>query len=100
MLIQLLCNHMVSITAVSVEKGKRTDYPVEKWFIASEAPLYIGIIVKPSPGLWEMMSRSRDTIMEIEGRSHNFHIRYRIEVGESSIFFATPAEDKGISEIL
>lgn len=81
---------MTSIKVVSTKDGKRIDYPVEKWFLASEVPVYYAITTKPSPGLWEHLSQSGKIIMELDGKSGNFKIPYRIEVGESTIFFVTP----------
>ena len=72
--------------------GKVVEFPVEKWFTASERPLYIGVIAKPSPGLWEHLSRSKNVIMTDGAASRDYSIPYRIEVGENSIFFLTPKE--------
>lgn len=90
---------MVSITAVVMENGSRKDYPVENWFVASQSPLYLGVITKPSPGIWGFMSRSHEVVLEISGKSRTFRIAYRIEVGESSIFFVTPQDESKMDEI-
>ncbi len=87
---------MVTISVVSTQEGKRKGYPVDKWFLASENPQYIAVITKPSPGLWEHLSQSKDAVMELDGKSFNFTIPYRIEVGESTIFFLTPADGGNI----
>ena len=62
-------------------------------FIASQNPLYIGIILKPSHGAWIRMSRAKTVVLEMEGKPVEFSIPYRIEVGENSIFFLKPRED-------
>lgn len=84
---------MTSLSIVSVDQGKRHDYKVEKWFKASDSPIYIAIITKPSPGLWELLSRSKEIVMEMDGESQGYRIPYRIEVGESTIFFVTPTDE-------
>lgn len=80
---------MKNITIIATENGKKMQYTVEKSFVASEKPLYIGIITKPEPGLWGCLSRSRTVIVETDGKADEFRIPYRIEVGESTIFFLT-----------
>lgn len=77
---------------LSSGEGKKAEYSVENWFTASANPLYIGIIAKPSPGLWEYLSRSKSVILESDGPEGEYKISYRIEVGENSIFFLTPKE--------
>ncbi len=84
---------MTSIKIVSLVNARRKEFPVEKWFKASESPLYVALITKPSPGLWEFLSQSKEVVMELDGKSYNFRIPYRIEVGESTIFFATPSDE-------
>ncbi len=83
---------MTSLKVVYTQKGITNEYSVEKWFQASENPTYLALITKPSPGLWEALSQSREVVMEIDGKSFNFKVPYRIEVGESTIFFVTPSE--------
>ncbi len=72
--------------------GNGVEFPVEKWFTASENPLYIGVMAKPSPGLWEHLSRSKSVFLVDDGSAKEYRIPYRIEVGENSIFFLTPKE--------
>lgn len=91
---------MVSIKAIFVNKGGRSEQSLDKWFIASESPVYIGIITKPSPGIWEYLTQSREVVLEFDGKSHGFTVPYRIEVGESSIFFVTPREEFSLSQML
>lgn len=83
---------MTSISVISTHNSKRKEYLVDKWFIASESPQYIAIVTKPSPGLWEHLSQSKEAVLELDGKSYNYNIPYRIEVGESTIFFVTPSD--------
>lgn len=83
---------MVKMKIVSTHDGEKMEFPVENWFTASENPLYIGVIVKPSPGLWELLSRKKSVLLERDDSSAQYAIPYRMEVGENSIFFLTPRE--------
>lgn len=85
---------MKKMIIVATDKGQRVEYPVQNSFVASEKPLYIGIITKPEPGLWGYLSRSKTIFLDMEGKAEEFRIPYRIEVGESTIFFITPSEEK------
>lgn len=90
---------MTSISVISTENGRRKEYSVEKWFIASEKPQYIAIVTKPSPGLWEHLSQSKVAVIELDGKSCNYNIPYRIEVGESTIFFVTPVDPSSTNKL-
>ena len=92
MLIQIPMLNMTSISVISTQDGKRKEHFVHKWFMASEIPQYIAIVTKPSPGLWEHLSQSKAAVLEVDGKSYNYSIPYRIEVGESTIFFVTPSD--------
>lgn len=81
---------MKNLVIVATENGNRIQYDINRSFIASEKPLYIGVITKPEPGLWNHLSTSRSVVMEVDGKASDFKIPYRIEVGESTIFFLTP----------
>ncbi len=81
---------MAQMKILSSNEGEKIEFPVENWFIASENPLYVGIIIKPSPGLWELLSRSKNVLMQKDDSTTQYSIPYRIEVGENSIFFLTP----------
>ena len=59
---------------LSSGEGKKAEYSVENWFTASANPLYIGIIAKPSPGLWEYLSRSKSVILESDGPEGEYKI--------------------------
>ena len=62
-----------------------------KAFVASVDPPYIGILMKPSPYQWEeimeegfvRLSFPEDDIL------FDLKVKYRIEVGENTIFFVT-----------
>ena len=62
-----------------------------KAFVASVDPPYIGILMKPSPFQWEeimeegfvRLSFPEDDIL------FDLKVKYRIEVGENTIFFVT-----------
>lgn len=81
---------MKEIKLVLGKDGKSSDHNVENFFLASSAPLYIGVIARPSSPLWVQLSASRSGVVEIDGTPMEFSIPYRIEVGENSIFFLKP----------
>ncbi len=67
-------------------------------FVASNLPPYLGIMVKPEPGTWEELM-DQDFMFLIHGGSEKrATIKYRIEVGDSSIFFIT-SDDPGFREL-
>ena len=69
-----------------------------KSFVASSEPPYIGIIMRPEPGTWEELM-DQDFMFLIHGGSEKkATIKYRIEVGDSSIFFI-PSDDPGFREL-
>lgn len=92
MVIQITKLNMAQLKIFSSDKGEKVEFAVENWFTASENPPYIGIIVKPSPGLWEFLSRTKNVILQKDDAAIQYSIPYRIEVGENSIFFLTPKE--------
>lgn len=66
---------------------------VEDFFIASNNPLYLGLIIKPSTGVWEILKSSSHANVRVNGEKIlEFEIPYKIEVGENTIFFARPSE--------
>ena len=83
---------MPKMKILSAINGEKVEYPVENFFKASENPLYLGVIAKPSPGLWELLSRSKAVVVVTDDFPITYKISYRIEVGENSIFFLTPRE--------
>ncbi|MEM0158877.1 MAG: hypothetical protein QW812_05140 [Thermoplasmataceae archaeon] len=62
--------------------------------MASNNPPYIGIITVASDKLWNALSLHRN----FTANGLRWDVRYRIEVGESTIFFAT-SSDAGAAEI-
>lgn len=71
---------------------------IKDYFIASRSPLYIGVILPPSKGLWTHMKSGNNVVVEVNKLSTEFLIPYRIEVGENTIFFLKP--NAGDGEIL
>ncbi|MEM0157352.1 MAG: hypothetical protein QXN26_04720 [Thermoplasmataceae archaeon] len=84
---------MQDIYAIFAENSGRIREKLENHFIASQNPLYIGIILKPSHGAWIRMSRAKTVVLEIDGKPGEYSVPYRIEVGENSIFFLKPREE-------
>ncbi len=84
---------MDNVYAIFADNNGKVREKLENNFIASQNPLYIGIILKPSHGAWIRMSRAKTVVLEMEGKPLEFSIPYRIEVGENSIFFLKPRED-------
>ncbi|MCL4345475.1 MAG: hypothetical protein M1375_01600 [Candidatus Thermoplasmatota archaeon] len=68
-------------------------------FIGSEEPVYIGIILKPEPGVWEELMDADSFNIHFKDMVIEVRIGYRIEVGENSIFFVT-SESGEIKELL
>lgn len=68
---------------------------ISNYFMASNNPLYFGLIIKPSKGLWEYLKNNDELLVSFvdERNSYPFKIEYKIEVGENSIFFIKPAEE-------
>ena len=80
---------MLNDSDMTVGKGTRMERNIsrEGWFIASRDPFYIGIILPPDPGLWALLSSSKEITVSISGETRKFSVRQRIEVGSNSIFF-------------
>ncbi|KJE49695.1 MULTISPECIES: hypothetical protein [Acidiplasma] len=57
-------------------------------FVASERPLYYGIISRQMSNIWNALTDANSLVLN----ERNMNIKYRIDVGENSIFFATPEE--------
>ncbi|MEM0139271.1 MAG: hypothetical protein QXZ44_01460 [Ferroplasma sp.] len=68
-------------------KLKNKDY-----FVASENPYYIGIIVNPSSDQWGKLVEAKSIEVKTGNSIKSFKIPYRIDVGENSIFFITAEE--------
>jgi hypothetical protein len=78
--------------------NKKIEIGKNEFFIASKEPLYYGIIVNPSSGLWSYMVQEKIVECIIDGKKENFSIAYRIDVGENSIFFIKPEIKDQISK--
>ncbi len=84
---------MQDIYGIFSENSGKVREKLENYFIASQNPLYIGVILKPSHGAWIRMSRARSVVLEIDGKPGEYSVPYRIEVGENSIFFLKPKDE-------
>ena len=62
-----------------------------KAFTASVEPPYMGILMKPSPFQWEEIMEEGFVRLSFPGQDMVFDlkVKYRIEVGENTIFFVT-----------
>ena len=62
-----------------------------KAFVASVEPPYIGILMKPSPYQWEEIMEEGFVRLSFteEDVVFDLKVKYRIEVGENTIFFVT-----------
>ncbi len=80
-------------TKVSSSPGKGTEISC-KSFVASSSPPYIGIIMKPEPGIWEELMDQDFMYVFNDSKGIRATVKYRIEVGESSIFFITSDSDE------
>ena len=75
-----------------VTNGRKQEFENPDVFVASEEPLYLGIILKPSKGFWEFLKNSSEVVLchNNEENCVSFAIPYKIEVGENTIFFIKP----------
>ena len=62
-----------------------------KAFVASVDPPYIGLLMKPSPFQWEEIMEEGFVRLSFpeEDVVFDLKVKYRIEVGENTIFFVT-----------
>ena len=62
-----------------------------KAFISSIEPPYMGILMKPSPFQWEEIMEEGFVRLSFPGQDMvlDLKVKYRIEVGENTIFFVT-----------
>ncbi|MFG1414663.1 MAG: hypothetical protein AAE986_00685 [Thermoplasmataceae archaeon] len=79
---------MINIVIHS-DRGKE-KVKIDRHFVASDEPLFIGLIVSPSERIWPLMKNADSAILEIGGKSYSFRIPYKIEVGRNTIFFVSP----------
>lgn len=78
---------------VSSSPGKGTAISC-KSFVASSSPPYMGVIIKPEPGIWEELMDQDFMYVFNDSKGVMATVKYRIEVGESSIFFITSDSDE------
>jgi len=69
--------------------NKKAEFSEKEYFIASQEPLYYGLIINPSSDLWSYMVESDKVECTIKNKTERYSIPYRIDVGENSIFFIT-----------
>ncbi|MGP6220113.1 hypothetical protein [Caldiplasma sukawensis] len=67
------------------EKEKETA----QVFLSSDEPIYLGVRMKPAPGVWEKLMGQKTLYLDLMGKEIETEIKYRIEVGDSTIFFVT-----------
>lgn len=79
----------VSCHIVFSDGRKRLSQEINA-FYASKEPEFLGVMIKPSKGLWEYLKASRKPLLEINGRAKEYSVKYYIDVGENTIFFLTP----------
>lgn len=82
-------------------EGKDQIFQNPDIFIASGSPLYLGLVLKPSKGLWEYLKNSSELVL-CHGHKENcavMSIPYKIEVGENTIFFLKPENADSLSKI-
>ncbi len=76
------------------QKGQAVETVVEDAFIASTSPYYLGLALRPSPGLWEFLKSGGKPVVETDAGTFSFRVEFSIDVGENTIFFLSPEEDK------
>ncbi len=89
----------MNIKISTSQDGKKMELSRNKVFVASKDPAYIGIIMKPEPGIWEELMDTDLFYITFGDQELEVKIGYRIEVGESSIFFVT-SEQKEIGDLI
>lgn len=82
----------LKLRAVYYVDGSTKMFEVSNYFVASDKPLFLGLIIEPSAGLWAYLKNSSDIVIEFSGKSANFRVPYKIEVGRNTIFFITPVD--------
>jgi hypothetical protein len=70
--------------------NKKAEFSEKEYFIASQEPLYYGLIINPSSDLWSYMVEFDQVECKINNKTEKYSIPYRIDVGENSIFFIMP----------
>jgi len=83
----------MEVSASFYYNGKTNEEKLNNAFVASVDPPYIGLIVKPGIGIWEYLKGHDELILRLRDSRVTATIRYRIDVGENSIFFLTSEDD-------
>lgn len=86
----------MEVTGIFRESGKESEALLEDYFVASVNPFYLGILLKPSRGIWEYLKNNDSVIIRLgkSGPHFEMNLKYRIEVGENTIFFLNPTEEE------
>lgn len=84
---------MITASVHFTKDGKETVANVEDAFVASEEPYYIGIGLRPSPGLWEFLKSGKNSAIELDGKILEYRVEFSIDVGENTLFFLSPFSD-------
>lgn len=75
---------------VSVKSSREDEEnEIANVFLSSDEPIYIGVRMKPAPGVWEKLMGQKSLYLQLMGKEIETEIKYRIEVGDSTIFFVT-----------
>jgi flavin reductase (DIM6/NTAB) family NADH-FMN oxidoreductase RutF len=89
----------MEVSVTFYQNGKTNMENLKNAFVASKDPPYVGLILKPGVGIWEYMKDHDDLIFNLHDSSVTAEIKYRIDVGENSIFFLT-SDNKKFSELV
>lgn len=65
----------------------------EDTFEASSAPEFVGLMLRPSPGLWEFLKAGGEPSIEINGKAGVYRTEFSLDVGENTFFFFSPAKE-------
>ncbi len=88
-------NHIPGvISAIVASDHQMEKFNLGRYFVASDDPLFIGLIVSPSEKIWPRLKNADSVVLEIGISSFAFRIPYKIEVGRNTIFFVSPAENE------
>lgn len=83
----------LTVSVVFYRNGTEIMDEVREYFVASRKPLYLGLIIKPSASVWEILKESSEVNLRIDnGEFIGFDIPYKIEVGENTVFFIKPQD--------
>jgi hypothetical protein len=60
------------LMAVYHVNGSTERYDVKNYFVASDRPFFLGLIIEPSAGLWAYLKNSSDIVIEFSGQISKF----------------------------